>query len=645
MSQTNCSTFVGEAIQFNRVLNVVRIWILFSTLLVASGWILSALHQLNRLGYGIIFALAVVAAIFFQRKNGWKPEKNFRQLLHQSKKCFRRFAPFLFLVLALMALVAGALYVPQNNDSNEYRIPRVWHWLAAEHWHWIHTADIRMNIAGCGFEWLATPLMLFTKYDRCIFLVNWVSYLMLPGLIFSVFTRLQVRPRVAWWWMWILPSGWCYVMQAASEVNDSFAVIYALASVDFALRARQKNNSTDLFFSILAAALLTGAKQTEIPLILIWIVAVVPAWRLMRLRPVFSGIVCLIALIVSALPLMYFDIKNMGTWAGIPVSGYWSHCEPSSPFWGIVGNTFCLTAQNLHPPYFPFANRWNETMHHFLQTPLGSHFASFESFGLWGDGASVGNAGIGLWIFLLTIISLCAAFFFRNHEVVKKNIWLRCLRWMPFVSLLIFMAKVGTYQNARQLAPYYVFLFPALLVSSAHAKLVRKSWWQWSALATLLLTAGMLVIARSQPLFPAKTILLPLKEKHPHWRFLSRAWESYACRLSVEEQRTIFDDSIPPDETVIGYATLRGSQEPGKWVPFGHRKVERVLPDDTPQELQAKRIHFVLVDPGALSAFNMTIADWTNRLNGTLIDTAQYETTPGATATDYLIRIHLPPKN
>lgn len=243
------------------MLNVVRIWILLSTLLVASGWVLSAFHELNPIGYGVVFFLAIVAFIFWQRKTKW--QKSPAQLLQKFKRRFKRMAPLLFLILAVMSLAAGALYVPESNDSNEYRIPRVWHWLAEGHWHWIYTYDSRMNVAGCGYEWLMSPLMLFTKTDRFNFLVNWVSYLMLPGLIFSVFKRLGVRARVAWWWMWLLTSGWCYAMQAASDVNDSFGAIYALASVDLALRAREKNYLPDLWLAILSVALLTGGKADE----------------------------------------------------------------------------------------------------------------------------------------------------------------------------------------------------------------------------------------------------------------------------------------------------------------------------------------------------------------------------------------------
>ena len=545
-----------------------------------------------------------------------------------------------------MCLVGGALYVNQNNDSNEYRIPRVWHWLAEGQWHWIHTFDSRMNIAGCGLEWLNAPLMLFTKTDRAIFLTNWVSYLMLPGLTFSVLTRLGVRPRVAWWWMWLLPSGWCYVLQASSTVNDSFGVIYAVASVDFALRAREKNYFPDLWLSILALALLTGAKQTNLPLILPGIAAVLSCLRMIKTRPLATlGVGC-VALLVSALPLFYLTYENTGTWASNTITlgskTYTWKGYDVPPFWGFVGNIFCITVQNMRPPYCPWADRWNAAMQHFLQTPMGGHFRSFEYFGLMAKGATDGNSGIGLWICLIIVVSLCVAKFYQTVQGPVRDGGLGWLRWVPFLSLFAFMAKAGTFDNARQLASYYVLFFPALLITGGHSVLVRKKWWQYSVLITMFLTAAMLVVARDRPLFPARTILLPLTEKHPEWHFLSKAWASYACRFSVEEQRNAFRDIIPANERVIGYATVRGSQEPGQWVPFGRRCVERVLPTDTPSELWNKGIHYVLVDSSGIGFLNMGIGDWTNQFNGVLIDSVTYEAIPGTTATDYLVRLNPP---
>jgi hypothetical protein len=624
------------------VLNAVRIWIALSSLLVASGWVLSAFHQLNRAGYGVVFGLAAVTFFFWHKRKQERAQKTPAQLLQKFIRRFKRPAPFLFLVLAGMSFIAGALYVSQNNDSMEYRIPRVWHWLAEGRWHWIHTLDFRMNSAGCNFEWLVTPLMLFTRHDRFLFLPNWISLLLLPGLIFSIFTQLQVSRRVAWWWMWFLSSGMCYVFQAGSDVNDSFAVVYALASVDFALRAREKNSRSDFWFSILAVGLLTGAKQTDLPLALPWLVAIIPCWRFMKSDALATLGTCLVAGLTSFLPLAWLNYKHAGNWMGLSATSPFWKLEPPPAIWAVIGNAFCIPLQNLLPPYFPLVNKWNGAMRHFVQTPFGSHFQAFEAFGRLGRGASETDSGIGLWIFSLTIISIFAAWHYRKKGQavqVGKLFW---LRWTPYFSLLIFMAGVATFQNARQLAPYYVFLFPALLVSHGHATLVRMRWWQGLGLAAMVLTATMLVVARDRPLFPAKTILLPLKEKHPQWHFLSKAWDSYACRLSVDQQRNAFQNEILPDERVMGYATVRGEEEPGKWVPFGCRRVERVLPDDSLLELQAKGIHNVLVDGSGLGLLGMTIDDWTNRFNGTLIDSMNYEAEPGVTETDYWVRINPP---
>lgn len=627
------------------MLTAVKIWILFSSFLVASGWILSAFHQLNRLGYAGVFCLGAVILLVWRQKTNGRPSKSTGQLLKKFQHRFKRPAPLLFLILAVFSLVAGALYVPINNDSNEYRIPRIWHWLAEGRWHWIHTLDFRMNVAGCNFEWLVAPFMLFTRYDRCLFLINCVSYLLLPGLIFSVFTRLKVRPRVAWWWMWLLSSGWCYVMQAGSEMNDSFAVIYALASVDFALRARETKRVSYLWLSLLAVALLTGAKQTDLPLVLPWLAAFLPGWRLLKNRVLPTVAVCAWALLISAATVTCLNLHYAGSWLGVPANSLFWNPQSPSPVWAFIGNAFCIPLQNLMPPYFPISYHWNAALKQFVQTPFGSHFQMFEHFGFLGQGAAEGNSGVGLWISILAAISLGAAIFYSASVRPPEKKAMALLRWIPFLSLLVFMARVVTFQNARQLAAYYIFLFPAILVTAGQARLVRKKWWQGTAVAAMVLTVVMLVIARNRPLFPAITILQPLTEKHPHWHFLARAWSSYACRLSVEDQRKAFRNTIPPTEHVLGYATVRGAEEPGQWVPFERRRVERVLPSDSLSMLQARGIHFVLVDSDGLGLLGLSIAQWTRQFNGTVVDTFAFEANPGTTATDYLVKLSPPSEN
>jgi hypothetical protein len=631
--------------------NVVRAWILLSALLCGAGWILSAFHQLNRAGYLVVFVFAAVAAGWCCRNARCFSRETLRRALRKCLHRFKRLAPLLFLALALMSLVAGALYAAANWDSNAYRVPRVLHWLGQEQWHWIRTYNARMNIVDCGFEWLSAPLILFTRTDRWIFLINWVSYLMLPGLIFRVFTRLAVRPRVAWWWMWLLPTGWCFALQAGSVINDGFAAVYALAAVDFALQARASKRLTDFWLSLLAAALVTGAKQTSIPLALLWVIAAWPAAPLALTRPAKTLVVVLLGLLVSALPVTFFNLKYYGTWFPFDAAGTTLSAGKSfqlgSPFWAFIGNAFCLPVQNLLPPFFPYAGSWNETMQRFLQTPLGAHFASFESFGLVSSGVSESSAGIGLGICVLILVSLVAARRCRRPAPTggcagdRGRDWTLWMLWVtPWALLLLFMTKVGTGQNARQLAPYYVFLFPLLLTRSGHAGLVRQRWWQGLALGVMLFTGALVVLAPSRPLFPARMIIGRLQAGYPHSKIFSQAW-FYVSRPSPLERRNHFHKLLPPQETVVGYATLFEADEPGLWLPYGQRRVVRVLADDTPEQLQSSGVHYVLVDNWFLKLKNQTIEQWAGQYHGDLVDQLEFELRPGQMERDYLV--HLTP--
>jgi len=608
------------------MLIAVRIWILLSALLVASGWILSVFHQLNRPGYGVVLALAAAAGIYWQRMAKWQPRNTPAQWAHKFTRRFKHPAPFLFFGLGVLSFMGGLLYAPSNGDSEAYRIPRVLHWLDAQQWHWIHTLDARMNILACGFEWLSAPLILFGRDDRLLFLINIVSYSMLPGLVYSVFTRLGVSSRVAWWWMWILPSGWCFAFQAGSVVNDSFAAIYALAAVDLALRAKEKDSVGDFWLSMLAAALITGAKQCDIPLVLLWFIAAWPAFPFLKRRPAGTVMVAAACLLISVVPITVSNLEHVGSWMGLPANQ--SSVELGSPFWGIVGNAFCIPAQNLMPPIFPWADQWNALMDRFVATPFGHHFASFEHFGqlcFLSHSVGEGNAGIGLGICLLALVTIFAARRFSKKGVVRPKAFVlqrQLLRVAPWALLLVFMAKVGTYENARQLTPYYIFFFPLLLVKPRNMLLVRQRWWQRFGLFLMLFTAGLLVISRGRPLFPAETMARVLHAKYPNSRFVSRLEFSFTANQIAKGLSRRIVESLPADEKLIGYATVNGSGEPDLWYPLGQRSVWRVTPDDTPEKLRAEGIHYIVVDSFALNPPEETIEQWMKGYRGELVDKA-----------------------
>ncbi len=177
-----------------------------------------------------------------------------------------------------------------------------------------------MTDRACGIEWLTAPLLLFTKSDRALFLINFVPFLLLPGLIYSVFTRLGVRARVAWQWMWLLPFGYDFLLQAGSISNDTFPAAYALAAIDFAARAWSSRRVPDLWHSILAAALMTGAKASNLPLLLPWAILIFAVLPLLRRQITATLVVILLAALVSFLPTAILNLHYCnGDWSGLSI--------------------------------------------------------------------------------------------------------------------------------------------------------------------------------------------------------------------------------------------------------------------------------------------------------------------------------------
>jgi hypothetical protein len=607
----------------------IRIWVLCSALLVSAGWVLSAMHQLNRAGYLCVFAIGAGLIFFFRREL-----MTARRTFWWSRWRFRHLAPLLFLLLAMLSLLGGLSYAGLNWDANAYRLPRIMHWLGAGQWHWIHTADMRLNVAGCGFEWLAAPIIRFTGTDRLLFLINWTAYLLLPGLVFSVFTRLQVRPRVAWWWMWFFPAGWCFALQAGSIANDGFAAVYALAAVDLALRAQKENRPADLWLSLLAAALATAVKQTNAPLALLWLVAAWPARRFLRRQPLVAAVVIVLGALASILPTTLANLHYSGS--ALPMDYARMGNFQLNPFWGIIGNAIALPAQNLLPPFYhvlpPFMSDWGEVgttlRAALIHSEFGKHFSSFEDFLRLSQGLGITeeNAGLGLGVCTLWLLGVGEAWRKRAghpglpESPVPFNRQLWWLRALPWALLLVFMAKVGTYENARQLAPYYAFLLPVFLVQPGQQCVVRQRSWLRLGHAVMILTAVMIILSVDRPLVPAARVCKWVYSVCP----TSLAFTEYdvyqsSCFRTLEARRSVVKQILPQCERRLGYyAGSSGLDEFPLWLPLDGHEVVRVSPDDSPGFLSSQGIHSVIVSDLALRDTQETTDHWAQKFHATL---------------------------
>jgi len=604
----------------------VRIWILLSAGLVAGGWVLSALHQLNTWGYAVWLALLGGVIWWVSAKSMPDTGGDFGRRWRVARRRYHRWVPGLFVVFVGLSVLGGILYEPPPYDSAMYRTPRVLHWLAEGQWHWIHTYDIRMNIANCGFEWLSAPLLLFTHTDRFLVVINLLSYLMMPGLFFKFFRQVGAGGRVAWWWMWLLPGALCFAIQAGSLANDAFAAVYGVAAVVLALEGRTRGRVGDLWLSLLAVGLLTGVKQTYLPLVVLWAAAAIPAWRLLAVRPVTTFGVALLGVLVSFLPMVLLNMLHDGNWVGVPRHPgpewkLWQGMQSSFSFWSVVGNTVSITLQTFVPPVFPLDDQWEAWIVAFQKTPFGSHFASFPNFCGLASCVNEQSAGLGPMMGGLMVFSLVWSLLTgAGKKTVLRSpgrpVWtLTVLRWVPLVLVLILMAKVRIHELVRQLCVYYPFIVGFILTRPGMENLVRRAWWRWLAGLSLGMTLMVLVVNQVRPLWPANTILSALSAQFPHSRLLKLGCSFYSVAGQNHKLRHYFDDKIPAEEKVVGYGTDERFLEGPLWVPFS-RRVERLRADDSPDYLHQLNIRYLVLETDFLVAMGCTYEEFLRKFDG-----------------------------
>ncbi|MEO5802835.1 MAG: hypothetical protein ABIR24_04845 [Verrucomicrobiota bacterium] len=577
-------------------------WILFSAFCVATGWILSAIHQLNILGYGVAFAVLLIA-YFSQRKNS---ERNFRFKLRLRR--FRRPLPAIYLFLAILALLGGAIYAPTNYDALTYRFPRVLHWWAAEQWHWFDTADFRMNSPAVGMEWLMTPLFTFARSDRFFFLTNIVSYLLLPGLIFSVFRQMGVAARVAWNWMWLLPSAFCYVMQAGSIGNDSFAAVYFLASIYYSLKARRTNDVKFLWLAILSAALLTGAKISNLPLLLPCVVAAWPAGRLARVKKFATCGVFFLALLISFLPSAILNQRFSGRWDGNP--GNISKVQVTNPVAAIAGNTILLASQSLMPPLLPKARpleNWLENrLPKSLREMLQRDFPRFD-IGL-GELPQEEGSGLGLGITMMILLSICAPVIFRNYYRHSGKLFRNlggAILAATWIAFLFYMIKTGSEATARLIAPYYPLLLATALIHPANALLVRRRWWKVLAVLCAMSPLAGLILTPSRPLVPAEHFFVWMGNRTSNHERWDRPREIYAVYRQRNDLLAPLRNYLPPEAKSIGLVAGVDDTEVALWRPFGQRRVIHLMEEEIFDRGKNSSSEWIVVNSGALKTLDL----------------------------------------
>ncbi len=543
-----------------------KTWIIVCTVLVGAGWLFSAVGQLHGLAYKSATGLALFLPLVLLRK----ARPNGRMLLRR----FRRPLPMGFALLCLVAALGGILHAPNNYDALSYRMPRLLVWLGAGHWTWISTTSQRLNYSAANFEWLSAPLVLLSNSDRCLFLLNLIPFLLLPGLIFSVYRKLGVSPRVAWAWMWVLPAAFCFALQAASIGNDLIGAVFVLASLHFSLSARTTGNVGQVWLALLAIALASGLKGSNLPLLLPALLALWPSRRLVSRRPFSSTCFVTIALLVSYLPTAILNHHFTGDWKGDPHNT--EALQLGSPLAGILGNSVQLGAQNLQPPVLPGAITLNRRLTSLIPSGmrlfLKREFPRFEV--QMGELPQEESTGLGL-----PLVALCAVCFFlrvrarrtSQHTMTTRKSFVQFIPWAAATAVLAYMVMIGSEAAARLLTPYYLLLLPILLVAPANANWMRKRWWQSIACFAQGSAILVLLVSPARPLLPAQKIFAELRTRWPLNAQVARAEQVYVVYGARHDVLGPLRDALPVDAARIAVIADDNDLDYALWRPFGVR--------------------------------------------------------------------------
>ncbi|MSU58491.1 MAG: hypothetical protein EXS35_09990 [Pedosphaera sp.] len=619
-------------------------WLWLCAWLNATGWILSSFHALNRTGYACSFAVGMALAFLFRKQLGLVELCCFNFCKQRCR--FRRFLPAGFAIVAGLAILGGVLHPPSNYDALAYRLPRILHWQAAGQWEWIHTSFQRLNTRAAGYEWVASPMMLFTHSDRLLFLIGVVSQLLLPGLVFSTYTRLGVSRVAAWHWMWVLPTGYSFVLQAGGIGNDIYGAVFALASVDFALRARESGRFRDVALSFLAVALLSGAKTSNLPLMLPWGLAVLPSLKLLLQRPVLTLMVAAMTGFASLLPICWANHHYSGDWTGAKAEA--PRMTSGDPRVTIPGNTLNAFVQNFAPPIFPMASKWNEAAPHLL--PKTFHEKLLNTFEPGGANLALAElqneeaCGLGFGVSFLLIVSVAAAWTHRKMAKISTGGTARIIRWSPYFSFLVYAANSGVSTVARIITPYYLLLIPLLLTGLGHVEVCRRKWWRASAGLVYALAALLIILTPSRPLWPANTILGALARSRPDNAKIARAQTVFSVYGERSEAMSPLRNILPAGEKIFGLIT-RDDPETSLWRPFGARRFLHVLPQDSADEIRARDIKYIMVNSEVVEGLGAgSFESWLGRVRGEVVQKIPLRYRAGRGPFDwYVVRLSVEP--
>lgn len=588
---------------FDRILGLA---IRLASVAVLLGWMLSALGELTPRGYLMagIPALAIVGFLSTKNSAGTSLMPAMRLPVLWWKK--RRMLPLIFILTFFLIVCGSLLHEPNNFDGLSYRIPKILQWADHHRWHSIDTPFGELNYTLPNYEWLTMPFYMVTGGFHATVVINWIAYLFLPALFFSLLRTFGTPARLARDWMWIFPSAYLIAMQAGGIGNDLLGLTAILAALHCAKRFAATGRTSYLFDALLAAGFCTGIKLSNLPLAgFVLIVLGLPALRAKRIA--LAAAVALFVAVSAVIPLA-LNFNHTGT-----ILGTTSHDDQvQNPIAGCVGNGLIASVTTLAPPVFPGANQVSGALEKMLGQGLDSwlraHYAKFTLRLNELPQEESGGLGLGITVMLLLNITI----WFRRRKIEKTfrpNPAL--LPWQMFAwwgwlgfSLLVLSAKLGTGPAfPRNMLPWTPLLLAPIIGHFARGEIFRSRAWRIAAVLVALSAAPALILTPSRPLFPAAQFFEFAKKHGAPASALDRASVVYEVYAHRDDPFAPVKNELPGSVAVLGLISDGNEPTASWWKPYGSHHCVYLLSEDAVEAARKNGVEYVAIQEFACGKY------------------------------------------
>jgi hypothetical protein len=344
--------------------------------------------------------------------------------------------------------------------------------------------------------------------------------------------------------------------------------------------------------------------------------------KLVRLRPVPSLIVFLLAVSVSYAPTAWFNDVYTGHWTGDPFN--LDKLQAQTPLVGIVGNSLQLAAQSLEPPFFPMATPAQAWVWEHLPGGLRTFLElGFPHFNLgFRELPQEEASGLGLGVTIIAFLSFFGSMAAWRSQppsawpaAARRGLAIGLLAWL---SLLAYMIKLGSESTARLLAAYYPLLLLPFLVHPSQGAWVRARWRHVLAAWVGATSVVVLFLSPARPLWPAQWVLGWFSDKLPANQLIARAQRVYDVYGHRNDAFAGLSALIPDSVSTIGVIDDGDDMESSLWRPFGRRTVVDVV---DLERGSPPGIEWVVVKNSYVTKGFRSFEQWTRKTGGTLVST------------------------